>query len=127
MANGKLVASALFSIDPSRIRVEDRDRIRFLAVRDIHWIEANGNYILIKFQDNSQLMRETINNIAGRLDPKMFMRIHRSTIVNVNQIKELQVWARGEYRVVMKNGNAFTLSRGYREAFNAFVEKRTLQ
>ena len=109
------------------LTIKKDERILLLKVEDIHWIEANGNYILIKFQDNSQLMRETINNIAGRLDPKMFMRIHRSTIVNVNQIKELQVWARGEYRVVMKNGNAFTLSRGYREAFNAFLKKRTLQ
>lgn len=109
------------------LTIKKDERILLLKVEDLHWIEANGNYILIRFQDSSEIMRETINNIAGRLDPRMFMRIHRSTIVNVNQIKELQVWARGEYRVVMKNGHIFTLSRGYREAFNAFLKKRSLQ
>jgi two-component system LytT family response regulator len=72
------------------------------------------------------MMRETINNIAAQLNPKMFMRIHRSTVVNVNQIKELQVWARGEYRVVMKSGQTFTLSRGYRDRFDTFLKKKAL-
>ncbi|HKX83222.1 MAG TPA: LytTR family DNA-binding domain-containing protein, partial [Pyrinomonadaceae bacterium] len=103
------------------------ERILLLKVEDIHWIEAKGNYVLLKFKENAQMMRETINNIAAQLDPRVFMRIHRSTIVNVNQIKELQVWARGEYRVVMKNGQAFTLSRGYRDKFDSFLKRRALQ
>jgi two-component system LytT family response regulator len=109
------------------LTIKKDERILLLKVEDIHWIEAKGNYVLLKFKENAQMMRETINNISGQLDPKIFMRIHRSTIVNVNQIKELQVWARGEYRVVMKTGQTFTLSRGYRDKFDAFLKRRALQ
>ncbi len=108
------------------LTIKKDERILLLKVKDIHWIEAKGNYVLLKFADSSHMMRETINHIAAQLNPKTFMRIHRSTIVNVHQIKELQVWARGEYRVVMKNGQAFTLSRGYRESFDAFLKGRSL-
>lgn len=109
------------------LTIKKDERILLLKVEDIHWIEAKGNYVLLKFKENSQMMRETINHISEQLDPKMFMRIHRSTIVNVNQIKELQVWARGEYRVVMKTGQAFTLSRGYREKFDEFLKSRAIR
>ena len=68
----------------------------------------------------------TINNMGDRLTPKTSLTIHRPPIVNVNQILELQTWAAGEYRVVMKSGQTFTHSRGYREAFDAFFNKRPL-
>lgn len=105
------------------ITAKKDERIMLLRVGDIHWIEAQGNYALLKFAGDSHLLRETINNLESQLDPRIFVRIHRSSIVNVNQIKELQVWARGEYRVVMKGGKTLTLSRSYRSRFDNFLKK----
>ena len=61
------------------------------------------------------MIRETMNGMEGRLDPRRFVRIHRSRIVNSDRIKELQPWFNGEYVVVLQNGTRLTLSRGYRE------------
>jgi len=108
------------------LTIKKNERIILLKVEDIHWIEAQGNYALLKFKESSQLIRETMDNLEAQLNPRMFVRIHRSTIVNINQIKELQVWSPGEYRVVMQGGKAFTLSRGYRHRFDAFLKKRLL-
>jgi two-component system LytT family response regulator len=108
------------------LTIKKDERIILLRVEDVFWIEAHGNYVLLKLKDGSQIMRETMDKLEAQLDPKLFVRIHRSTIVNVNQIKELQVWARGEYRVVTQSGQAFTLSRGYRARFDEFLKKRAI-
>ena len=108
------------------LTVKKDERITLLKIEDIHWIEANGNYVLIKCKENSEMMRETMDNMESQLNPRIFLRIHRSTIINVNQVKELQVWSRGEYRVVMQGGKAFTLSKNYRPRFDDFFKKRRL-
>jgi two-component system, LytTR family, response regulator len=109
------------------LTIKKDERILLLKVADIQWIEAQGNYAKLKFKDNSQMLRETMDNLESQLDPRTFVRIHRSTIVNINQVKELQVWARGEYRVVTHAGKTFTLSRGYRGRFDDFLKKQSLQ
>ena len=63
----------------------------------------------------SHLLRETMNAIEGRLDPEKFFRIHRSRIVNMERIQEMQPWLNGEYAVLLRTGTRLTLSRGYRE------------
>ncbi len=108
------------------LTIKKDERIRLFKTKDIQWIEAQGNYVLLKFAENSELMRETMDGIETRLNPRNFVRIHRSAIINVNHIKELQVWRRGEYRVVMEGGKLFTLSRGYRNRFDEFLKKRLL-
>lgn len=105
------------------LTVKKDERIMLLRAADVHWIEAQGNYVSLKLAENSQLLRETMDNLESQLDPRTFVRIHRSTIVNINQIKELQVWARGEYRVVTHSGKAFTLSRSYRHRLSDFLKK----
>jgi two-component system LytT family response regulator len=108
------------------LTVKKDERIRLFKTEDVQWIEAQGNYVLLKFAENSELLRETMDGIETQLNPRLFMRIHRSAIINVNFIKELQVWRRGEYRVVMRGGKAFTLSRGYRNRFDEFLKKRLI-
>jgi two-component system LytT family response regulator len=108
------------------LTIKKDERIRLFKTEDIHWIEGQGNYVLLKFAENSELLRETMDGIEAQLNPKMFVRIHRSAIINVNHIKELQVWRRGEYRVVMRGGKTFTLSRSYREKFDTFLKKRLI-
>ena len=106
------------------LTVKKDERIVLLKVLDLHWVEAQGNYVLLKFINGSELLRETMDHLEAQLDPRIFVRIHRSTIVNLNQIKELQVWSRGEYRVVTQSGKTFTLSRGYRNRFDIIFKKR---
>jgi two-component system LytT family response regulator len=82
----------------------------------VDWIEAEGNYVNIHTAaKKSYLLRETISSLEAQLDPKDFVRIHRSAIVNINRIKELQPWSHGEYHILLHDGTRLTLSRSYRE------------
>lgn len=65
-------------------------------------------------QTKHYLLRETISGLEEQLDPKQFLRIHRSAIVKIDKIKELQPWFHGEYRIILENGKQLTLSRNYR-------------
>jgi len=98
-----------------RIVVKSGGRLFFLRVDEIDWVEASGNYVRLHVGTTSHLLRETMNAIEGRLDPEKFFRIHRSRIVNIERIQEMQPWLNGEYAVVLRTGTRLTLSRGYRE------------
>jgi two-component system, LytTR family, response regulator len=104
-----------------RFAIKTGEKVLFVRAVDVDSIEAEGNYVRLKTGDTSHLLRDTINNIESQVDPRMFVRIHRCTIVNMNRVKELQTWSRGEYRVVLHNGASYTLSRGYREHFDNFI------
>lgn len=108
------------------LTIRKDERIKLLRVEDIHWVEAQGNYVSLKFAGSNELLRETMDNLETQLNPRVFVRVHRSAIVNVSQIKELQVWSRGEYRILMKGGKIFTLSRSYRNRLDAFLNNRLL-
>jgi len=98
-----------------RLVVKSGGRVFFLRTNDLDWIEAAGNYVRLHLGEESHLFRETMNRMESRLDPKRFVRIHRSRIVNTERIKELQPWFNGEYVVVLHNGARLPLSRGYRD------------
>ena len=87
----------------------------FVRADEIDWIEAAGNYVKLHVGNDTHLFRETMNAVEARLDADLFFRIHRSHIVNMERIRELQPWFNGEYVVFLKNGTRLTLSRGYRE------------
>jgi len=94
--------------------IRTEGRVVFLEADEVDWIEAVANYVKLNVGKNSYLLREGIGKIAEKLDPNRFVRIHRSTIVNSNRIKELQPCASGEYIAVLKNGKELACSRGYR-------------
>ena len=98
-----------------RLVVKSGGRLFFLRADEIDWIEAAGNYVRLHVGAEGHLLRETMNSIESRLNPEIFFRIHRSHIVNIERIKELQPWFNGEYVVILRNGARLTLSRGYRE------------
>jgi two-component system LytT family response regulator len=100
---------------PERLVVKSGGRLFFLRADEIDWIEAAGNYVKLHVGAEAHLMRETMTSIEARLNPETFFRIHRSHIVNLERIKELQPWFNGEYVVILRNGTKLTLSRGYRE------------
>ena len=109
-----------------RLVVKSGGRLFFLRTDEIDWIEASGNYVRLHVGPTSHLLRETMNSIEGRLDPEKFFRIHRSRIVNMERIQEMQPWLNGEYAVVLRNGTRVTLSRGYREKLQERLGKVTV-
>ena len=97
-----------------RLVIKTEGRVFFLDIDDVHCIEAEGNYVRVYNGQKTYLLRETISGLESQLDPKKFLRIHRSSIVRIDRIKELQPWFHGEYHVVLENGKKLTLSRNYR-------------
>ena len=98
-----------------RLVVKTGGRVFFLNADEIDWVEAEGNYVSIHAGKKAYLLRETISGIEGQLDPRHFVRIHRSAVVNINRIKELQPWSHGEYHVILHDGTQLTLSRSFRD------------
>ena len=98
-----------------RLTVNHGGRLIILLVREIDWIAAFGNYLRIHSKGKTYLLRGTINRMEERLDPDSFLRIHRSTIVRIDCIKEFQPHFGGQYIVLLKDGTKFILSRNYRK------------
>jgi two-component system, LytTR family, response regulator len=118
------LAELLESLKPGpkyaeRLIVKSAGRVVFLKTDDIDWVEAADNYVRLHVAAESHLMRETMNSLAVQLDPARFLRIHRSTIVNVDRIDQLQPWFRGDYVVRLRDGTKLTMSRGYRDKVQA--------
>ena len=86
-----------------------------MAVADIDWIEAAGNYVRIHAGKSKYLLRETMTNLERMLDPSKLPRIHRSTIVNLDRLAGLRAWTRGDYQVLLEDGTELLLSRTYRD------------
>ena len=102
---------------PERLLVRSAGRVHFVRTAEIEWCEAAGNYVRLHVGQDSHLFRETMNSLESKLDPRQFVRVHRSTIVNVEQIEQLRSSLGGESTVLLRNGVKVTLSRGYRESF----------
>lgn len=98
-----------------RLVVKSGGRVFFLRTEEIDWVEAAGNYVRLHLASESHLFRETMSRMEARLDPRRFVRVHRSHIVNTERIKELQPWFNGESVVILRNGTRLPLSRGYRD------------
>jgi two-component system LytT family response regulator len=100
---------------PERLPVKSNGRIVFLRLTDIDLAEAADNYVKLCVGSETHMLRETMNALEEKLPPDRFVRISRSTIVNVESIKELHPMFHGEYMVTLQNGMRVTLTRGYRE------------
>ncbi|MBI4905787.1 MAG: response regulator transcription factor [Acidobacteria bacterium] len=99
---------------PQRFAIKRNDRILFVRPEEIDWVEASGNYVTLHVNQEAHLLRETLSSIEERLDPKRFVRIHRSTIVNIDRIRELRPWFHGDYQVLLNTGQELMLSRARR-------------
>jgi two-component system LytT family response regulator len=95
--------------------IKSSGRIYFIRTRDIDWCEAAGNYVRLHVGPQTHLVRGTMAHIESQLDRDQFVRIHRSTIVNVDRIQELHSSFGGEYVVLLHDKTRLTLSRGYRD------------
>ncbi|MBL8177941.1 MAG: response regulator transcription factor [Bryobacterales bacterium] len=106
-----------------RIAVKDNGRVFFLRTEDIRWVEACGNYVKLYTPNGSHLLLQTMAGMEGRLDAERFLRIHRSTIVNIDAIHSIEPLFHGDYEVRLKSGEALPLSRGYRDRLQALIER----
>jgi two-component system LytT family response regulator len=97
-----------------RLVVKTGGRIIFLKAAEIDWIQADDKYAHLHTGNKSHLVRQTLGAFEAQLDPQKFIRIHRSAIVNVESIKELQPMFTGEYTIILENGTKLTLSRSYK-------------
>jgi len=105
-----------------RILIKSSGEIFFLKAEEIDWIEAEGDYMKFHVAGRTHLMRETMARLEARLDPKRFIRIHRSTIVNIDRLRKLSPSFAGEYAVVLHDGTKLKLSRGYHERIAALLK-----
>jgi len=97
----------------TRIVFKSRGRILFLPVSEIRWIGAEENYVRICTGSETHLLRETMTRLEEKLDPNVFMRVHRSSIVNLQFVKEVRSEPPNEFTVVMVNGQKLSMSRSY--------------
>lgn len=100
---------------PQRLGVRGNGRVVVLNVDDIDWVEADGNNINLHAGSAIHVMHRTMREFEEKLDPEKFARIHRSTIVNISKVQDLQPWVTGEYIVRLKNGRELTMTRRYRD------------
>ncbi len=103
-----------------RLMIKTGGKIYFVQAHEIDWIEAAGNYARLHVKGERHLIRETMTALERRLDPDRFVRIHRSTIVNLDRLKEFQPWFKGEHVAIMRDGTRLSVSRKYR----TLLEKR---
>ncbi len=105
----------------ARIVVRSERRLLFLRQDEIDWVEAAGNYVRLHVRGAAHVLRQSMKNMELRLDPDVFVRIHRSAIVNSDRIRELQPWLHGEYVVILDDGTRLSASRVFSGRLNALI------
>ncbi|MGB6692135.1 MAG: LytTR family DNA-binding domain-containing protein [Terracidiphilus sp.] len=117
-ANGRSGEASRYA---TRIVFKSRGRILFLPVSEIRWIGAEENYVRICTESENHLLRETMAHLEERLDPQMFLRVHRSSIVNLQYVKEVRTEPNGDFSVVLVNGQKIAMSRSYRSRVSEWL------
>jgi two-component system, LytTR family, response regulator len=118
--NKELVNNSPMNGNPlNAFLVREDERMLLIDVKEINWIEASGNYVILHCGQKKYRIRETMGKIERKLNPTMFIRIHRSAIVRIAKIKELQNWFNGDYCVILNDGTRLTLGSKYKEAFKS--------
>ena len=106
---------------PPRLAVKTRGKIHVLRIDDIDWLETAGNYVRIHVAGSSHLYRDSLQHFQSRLDPQRFVRIHRSVIVNLDRVTQLEPTFRREHVVLLQDGTRLTLTAPYRRQVEAVV------
>jgi len=98
---------------PERLLIQEDARAIFLPVKEICWVEAERNYILLHCERKTHTLRSTLDALEATLDPKLFVRINRGSIVRIDAVRELLPWFHGEYKVVLQDKTELRWSRRY--------------
>ena len=105
-----------------RILVKSEGRVTLVPVEDVDWIEAHDNNVVLHAGSTRHSVRATLTGFSERLDPAQFVRAHRSTVVNVERVREVQTWFHGELVAILKDDTRVTIGRRYRDKFMAVLE-----
>jgi two-component system, LytTR family, response regulator len=106
-----------------RLAIKGEGRVVFVRIADVDWVEAMDNYVRLHVGRDVHMMRETLSNLETRLAGSTFLRIHRSAIVNIDRIREVQPWFAGDYVVILADGTKITTGRRYRAAVQGLLER----
>lgn len=106
----------------ARFVVRSGGKLIFVRPQDVDWIDAAGNYVRLHSAGRQHLIRETMKSIEARLDPELFVRVHRSAIVNIDRVVSLEPYFHGEYVVVMRDGSKLTSSRSHSARLRALIK-----
>jgi two-component system LytT family response regulator len=106
-----------------RVVIKSGGRIYFLKIEEIDWVEGAGDNLSLHSGNQTHLIRETMGNFHAKLDSQKFLRIHRSTIVNIERIKDIQPLFKGDYVITLTNGIRLKASRGYRRELQALLDE----
>jgi two-component system LytT family response regulator len=104
-----------------RMAIKNAGRTIFMPTEEIDWIESAGNYLQIHHGKTKHLVRETLSSLEAKLDPEKFIRIHRSTIINIERIKEMHPLFNGDQEITLLDGTKLTSSRNFREHLFALL------
>lgn len=104
--------------------IRDHSGIIRLPVASIDWIDAAGDYMCVHAEGRTYVLRETMKDLEAQLDPDVFQRVHRSTIVNVNRVRQLRPHTNGEYFLTLDDGQEIKLSRTYRDSVSKLLQRR---
>jgi len=106
---------------PQRLLVAEEGRVLFLPTREVEFVQSAGKHVKIFAQGRCHLLRQPMHELEARLDPNQFVRVHRSNIVNVDQIVEMHPLFQGDYELVLKRGTRIALSRRFRHRLDRFL------
>ena len=114
------------SMPPERFTVRKRGGSEVLVeMADIDWIEASGNYAILHVGGETYEIRSSLSKLEGELDPKRFVRVHKSYVVNIARVAEVTPWVSGDWRIRLQDGAEVNLSRRYRQRFEALAPVRS--
>ncbi|MDZ7657775.1 LytTR family DNA-binding domain-containing protein [Fodinibius sp.] len=105
----------------NRILVKNSDKNIFVDVSEIRWIECSGNYLKLHLPEKSYMIRSSLKNLKSKLNPLQFVRIHRSWMVNINEVKEIEPWFSGDSKVILSDGKTLRMSRNYKDNLEKFT------
>ena len=106
--------------EPARLAIHDAGRTTWILQRAIEWIDAAGDYMCVHAGGETYIMRKTMKQLELELDSSILQRVHRSTIVNIDQVRELKPHINGEYFLTLKAGHTIKLSRSYKDKLSLF-------
>jgi two-component system LytT family response regulator len=119
LASGESITTNSF---PDILAIKDGSEVTRVAVNDIQWIDAAGDYMCVHATDQTHIMRHTMKELEKSLDPKKFVRAHRSAIVNIKFVQKMVSHISGEYHLILNNGTELKVSRSHRDRVKEMIK-----
>ncbi|MFT2092584.1 LytR/AlgR family response regulator transcription factor [Paraglaciecola sp. 2405UD69-4] len=119
LANGESIATTPY---PEVLAIKDGSEVTRVPISEIQWIDAAGDYMCVHTGDKTHIMRRTMKELQNELDPKKFVRVHRSAIVNITFVEKLVSHISGEYHLILNSGDELKVSRSHRDSVKEMIK-----